>query len=461
MAITATAQIKALKPRADRYDVSVASEDDDGRQIPGLQIRVFPSGARVFQYRYAFAGQARRMSIGPCDAVGLKLARDRHHDAYRLLGRGIDPQEHQKQQDETAAREKAKREAEITVTTLVEEFVAEYVRKRHKDPSQMERLLRVEILGDINNKKDPKWRHRKVNELRRRDAVLLVRAVERRPSPAVANDLTAAIKQLFGFAADVGHLETNPMAGLRRTSKETPRERKLDVEEIRTLWHSIDERVTTQPGGTLKKGRADKRGTKDEPKLTKQLALGIKLLLVTAQRRGELLGATWNEFDLDDGKVWTIPKERSKNGKEHEVALSSLSLELFAELKKLAGESDYLFPTAHSKRLGTAPMDEKSLTRAASRNQCGLAHWTPHDLRRTASSHMHRIGVEPLVCEKVLNHSLPGMLAVYNVHDYSTEKRDALDRWAAELRNIIAGKSNVVPIPKRAADMPSKRRARA
>lgn len=445
MPITTTAQIKALKPRADRYDVSVESEDDDGRPVPGLQVRVFPSGARVFQFRYTFAGQPRRMSLGPCDALGLKLARERHQEAYRLIGRGIDPQEHRAQQQEAAAREKARREAEITVGALVEEFVAEYVRKNHKDPAQAERLLEKEIVA--------KWRDRKVTELRRRDAVLLIRPVAKR-APAVANDLVAAIKQLFGFAADVGHLETNPMAGLRRVSKETPRERKLSVDEIHQLWHTIDERITTQPGGTLKKGRPDKRGTKDAPKLTRPLALGIKLLLATGQRRGELLGATWSEFDLDDAKVWTIPKERSKNGKEHVVPLSSLALELLGELKKLAGDSIYLFPTAHSKRRGSAPMDEKSLTRAVARNQCALEHWTPHDLRRTASSHMHRIGVDPIVVEKVLNHTLPGMLRVYNAHDYANEKRDALDRWATELRSIIAGKSNVVALP-------PKRRARA
>jgi integrase len=443
MPITTTPQIKALKPRADRYDVAVKSENEDGRPVPGLQVRVFPSGARVFQFRYTFAGQPRRMSLGPCDALGLKLARERHHEAYRLIGRGIDPQDHREQQEQVAKQEKAKREAEITVSALVEEYIAEYIRKHHRDPAQAERLLNVEI--------KEKWGPHKVNELRRRDAVLLVRPVARR-APAVANDLVATIKQLFGFAADVGHLETNPMVGLRRTSKETPRERKLNVEEVHTLWHAIDERITPQVGGFLKKGSDEKRGTKDEPMLTKQLAISIKLLLVTAQRRGELLGAKWSEFDIEKSKIWTIPKERSKNGKEHAVPLSSLALELLSELKTLSKDSDYLYPSAYAKRRDTAgAMDEKSLTRAAARNQCGLAHWTPHDLRRTASSHMHRIGVDPIVVEKVLNHTLPGMLAVYNRHDYEAEKRDALDRWAAELRNIIAGKSNVVAIPKQRA----------
>lgn len=66
----------------------------------------------------------------------------------------------------------------------------------------------------------------------------------------------------------------------------------------------------------------------------------------------------------------------------------------------------------HSKKLGDAPMEEKSLTRAAARNQCGLEHWTPHDLRRTAATHMNRFGINFIWVEKVLNHKLQGMLKV-------------------------------------------------
>lgn len=86
------------------------------------------------------------------------------------------------------------------------------------------------------------------------------------------------------------------------------------------------------------------------------------------------------------------------------------------------------------------------LPSAAARNQCGLEHWTPHDLRRTAATHMNRLGINFIWVEKVLNHKLQGMLKVYNKHPYEDEKRAALDQWAAELRRIIAGESNVVAL---------------
>lgn len=109
------------------------------------------------------------------------------------------------------------------------------------------------------------------------------------------------------------------------------------------------------------------------------------------------------------------------------MPLSDLAIELLRELKNEQAEqkrdSAYVFPTAHSKRFGDAPMEEKSLTRAAARNQCGLEHWTPHDLRRTAATHMNRLGINFIWVEKVLNHKLQGMLKVYNKHPYEDEKR--------------------------------------
>ncbi len=438
-AITTPAEIKALKPAEQRYDVAVESLDDDDRAMSGLQIRVFPSGARSFCFRYTYGGAVRRMTLGAFPAMSLKLAREHHLAAARLLERGTDPQDAKAERREVQRREKAKREAEITVEALVDEFITDHLREHRRDPDQAERLLRREVL--------PKWKGKKASELRRRDAVILCRNIKRR-APVLANRVAALVVQLFGFAADAGHLETNPMAGLRRPTKETPRERKLDVDEIHTLWHELDARSSVQQGGPLKKGRENRRGTAEAPQLTRPLALGIKLLLATAQRRGELLKARWADVDTD-GALWTIPKEHSKNGHPHAVPLSPLARELLRELRTLAGGSDFLFPARRSEQRGDAPVTEKALSRAAARNQCGLDRWTPHDLRRSAATHMNRLGTDAIVVEKVLNHTLPKMMATYNRHDYLPEMRAALDAWSAELRRIVAGTSNVVALPKK------------
>jgi integrase len=120
----------------------------------------------------------------------------------------------------------------------------------------------------------------------------------------------------------------------------------------------------------LKKGRADRCGTREEPHLSRAVAIGLKLLLVTGPRRGELLKARWSDIDLDK-KLWTIPEahlktakkrrkkadgadEENRREKAHRVPLSELAIELLRELKDEQTEqnrdSAYVFPITHSRR---------------------------------------------------------------------------------------------------------------
>ena len=435
-------EIVALVPEADRFDVAVTNEDDRGRNRPGLQVRVFPSGKRSFRYRYHLHGTAcPPFTLGPFPSVSLSEARRRHAEYVRLVDRGEDPG--QVEADRRAEDERKRRQAaaEVTVAAAAEDFITHYLQEERKRPEQAEFILRKHIL--------PAWGGRKVRDITRRDGVLLARRIKVH-SPVMANHVKALAVQLLNFAAEEGHIAANPLAGLRRPTKEKSRERTLTVDEIRQLWNALDARVSVQQGGSLKKGRsAAKRGSRQEPRLTLPMALALKLLVVTAQRRGELMGAKWAEFNLE-GKLWTIPGSRTKNGKEHTVPLSELATAMLRELRELSKDSEWLFPPRQKARRKDQPMTEAALTRAAARNQCDLEHWTPHDLRRSAASHMNRIGVDALVVERVLNHELGGVLGIYNRHSYATEKADALDRWDTELRAILAGKSNVVALPVRA-----------
>jgi len=95
------------------------------------------------------------------------------------------------------------------------------------------------------------------------------------------------------------------------------------------------------------------------------------------------------------------------------------------------------------------PIARHALARALYRERevLGLEPFTPHDLRRTAASHMASMGISRLVISKILNHVETGITAVYDRHSYDAEKREALEAWAAKLRDIIAGrKTKVVPL---------------
>ena len=123
-----------------------------------------------------------------------------------------------------------------------------------------------------------------------------------------------------------------------------------------------------------------------------------------------------------------------------------LGLDLLAVIGNQAGESPFLFP---SPRQGQ-PIHINALAHALRRNRdiLGIEPFTPHDLRRTAASHMTSMGISRLVVSKILNHVERGVTAVYDRHSYDDEKRMALDAWGRRLHGIITGETlnNVVSI---------------
>jgi integrase len=222
------------------------------------------------------------------------------------------------------------------------------------------------------------------------------------------------------------------MAGIERPGgDERPRDRILTATEIRTLWVKLE--------------------TADMAEPTK---IALKLLLVTAQRRGELTLASWSHFDLA-GKLWTIPVEllksshaRRNSTDAHFVPLSSLAVDLLRRLSVLTSESPHVLP-AHASKKRSKPYSAGVLTRAVRQNatKLGIAHFTPHDLRRTAASFMTKLKVPRLHVEKVLNHSTGDIAEVYDRHDYLPEKRAALEKWADHLQGILDGKEERRIIP--------------
>jgi integrase len=155
----------------------------------------------------------------------------------------------------------------------------------------------------------------------------------------------------------------------------------------------------------------------------------LRLLVLTGQRREEVLGADWSEFDVKGG-VWTIPAARTKNKMTHIVPLNPAAISLLAGLEGAPGR---LFP----KGTGLAG-------RAAARIREAMGsetpHWRWHDIRRTVATGLQRIGVRLEVTEAILNHksgSQSGIVAVYQLHDWADEKRVALDLWGQEVERLV------------------------
>ena len=170
----------------------------------------------------------------------------------------------------------------------------------------------------------------------------------------------------------------------------------------------------------------------------------LKMLVLTGQRRSEVAEMRWLEVDLDRA-VWTIPAARSKNDQSHEVPLSAPAVSLLRSLPRFLA-SDWVFTTT-----GRSPVS--GFGRVKRRLAVGMSDWRIHDIRRTVASGMARIGVEPHVIEKVLNHKsgiISGVAAVYNRYAYDKEKRIALDKWAGHVGRIS---SHVGPSTKHAGEL--------
>jgi integrase len=410
-----------------KYRATVAR----GPDRPGLMVTIYSNGTAAFMVRYMRDGERMFMPLGPYGRdgkAGLSLADacDEHDTALKLIAKGIDPiEDHERRLRETARRRQEQAGAD-TVEALVERFARDKLASR-KRPEEAKQLLTSNL---VNAKLDGESVGKmKARDLTRRQLVRLLDAIKARPAPIMANRVHALLVQLFTWAAAREDIPASPMAGIPRpTAKEAPRDRMLTVDEIRAFWSKLDSAEMSEP-----------------------TRLALRLLLVTAQRRGEITLAKWSHFDLD-AKVWTIPvallksaHSRREKPEPHVVPLSPLALELLRKLKALTGEGTYVLPQRlNSKR--DRSYSERVLSRAVRENQkhFGIPHFTPHDLRRTAASFMTRLKVPRLHVEKVLNHSTGDIAEVYDRHDYLPEKRAALEKWDEHLRAIVEGREQTV-----------------
>ncbi len=403
--------LRHLKPQEARYDVT-----DPGRR--GFQVRVFSSGQKSFQFRYHRHGITRRLTLGPYPAVTLVEAHFAHAEAVKLLQLGRDPA--------TLRLSARLQEANAgTVAELAEEFVQRYVLRERKHPEQVQQMLDRNVL--------PFWRRRKAQDITPRDVTLLLDRVVDRGSKVMANRVAAVVSQMFKFGVQRGLLTASPCVALQRPGgRESSRDRLLTEEEVQTVWQRLD-----------------------SAKLTAPTRMALRLLLVTAQRRGELARAQWKDIDLA-AALWTIPAEHAKNGKTHRVPLSPLALELLGELKTLGTSPVWLFPSG---RQDGSHIVEQSLSRAVRNNEAhfGVPHFTPHDFRRTAASMMTMLGIPRLHVSKVLNHTDEGITAVYDKNDYLPDMRRALELWSDHLASVVTGKARKVV----ALDRATSRRATA
>jgi integrase len=208
-----------------------------------------------------------------------------------------------------------------------------------------------------------------------------------------------------------------------------PRDRSLSPTEIRIMLKQL-EHVATLP----------------------TIRLGLRLYLLTMVRKSELQDATWNEVDFENA-VWTIPKERMKRTKAHNVYLSRQVLDIFIALKTCAGNSRYVLPSRYD---ADAPMSRGTFNRVthlvverAKKEGLPLEPFTVHDLRRTGSTLLNELVFNSDWIEKCLAHEDGrSSRGVYNKAEYEAQRRHMMQEWSNIVDAWVAGrKYNPVLIP--------------
>lgn len=319
-------------------------------------------------------------------------------EAARLLGlvsSGKDP---------ASERSHQRHSQRSKLSDIVEEFIEKYAKQRQRSWKETDRVFRRDILPTLGRKT--------LDEVSKHDVVRLLDNTALQ-TPIMANRQLAYMRKLFNWCIERGYLEVSPCAGLKPPGAERSRDRVLDDAELAEVWHG-----------------ATDLGWPWSP--------FVKLLILTAQRRNEVSAMKWAELDFGE-RAWTLPQDRAKNRTAHIIPLTDGTTKILQELP-MTGE--YVFSTTGHTSVSGFSKAKKRLVALIDQKRAGdnpILDWSFHDLRRTATTGMARLGIPPHIADAVLNHrsgTIKGVAAVYNRHAYLDERRKALEAWEAHVASI-------------------------
>jgi integrase len=398
-------QIENLMPGESRREVP------DGL-LPGLYFVLQPSGKASWACRYRANGKPRKLTLGAYPAIDLKTARELARGALSKVAGGADPGV-----DKKAAKAAARVPVNDMVEAVATRFILQHAKRnmRARTAKEAERILQKEIVGP--------WRGRRLTQITRGDIHAVLDSIVERGSPIQANRALAMFRTMCRWAIERGLIDANPCTGIRAPAAETARDRILSDDELKAVWRASE--ALDQPYREF-----------------------VQLVILSGQRRSEVAEMRWSEIDLD-ARLWTLPKERAKNGCQHEIPLSDSAVEILRGLPRIA-ESDFVFTISGRRPIcGFSPVKR----RLDALLPPDMPPWVFHDLRRTVASGMARLGINLPVIEKLLNHtsgSFAGIVGIYQRHSFADEKRAAMGVWANFVSAVVSGEtaSNVHYITK-------------
>ncbi|QHP70032.1 DUF4102 domain-containing protein [Bradyrhizobium sp. LCT2] len=456
--------VDGLEKQASEYTVWDA-------KLPGFGVRVRPTGAKSFILVYrAGTGRTapvRRLTLAAVGKIAPEAARTQAKILLGTVANGADP----------AAEKRANRPKRdrLTFDAFADQYIAEYVigaggkeivqafNQTGKWPAEVPNANKKSWKNDVQYLRRPRdeWGRLLAASITDDDVADLLDLIAD-DAPVSANRTQSVLHKMFKWGMQPGrkYVPLNPLAGLeRRGGREKKRDRVLADDEIRTLWWGLD--------------------LPDCP-VERPVALAIKFILATMVRPYQAAGAKTDEFTHlgTTGAIYDMPPGRVKKDRAVLVPLSELAQEIVREAtaqeKPGIGHNNppepiddappaVLFPSKFN--MGDVAIARASISQALNgkkkgnkkgnsatdrpgiREFLGLAHFTAHDLRRTAATIARRGGAPRPDVKALLDHVNGDVTAVYDKYDMLLEKRGVATILEAELRKIIGARPDLPSKP--------------
>ena len=414
-------QLRALKPTGKIYKVA---------DQQGLYVAVTRTGVISFRFDYRVNGRRETLVIGKYDpTVGAKKPRELNELDYGMSlslaeARLLMTRAHRSiEQGESPSRSKVEKRTEaadaLTFGSWAEKYFAE------ADLAESTKAMRKSVYD--RNLAD-EFGRLKLEEITPVRLMARCEKIKERGAAAPAVHAREIVLQVFRFIQARGLKIDNPAESIRPSAIATfkARDRALTPAEIHTFFKALEQTATMST-----------------------LRLAVKFMLLTLVRKTEFIEAKWDEVNFETA-IWTIPKERMKAGRPHNVYLSQQALDILVAFKTCFSASSYLHPGRYETEL---PISSATLNRVIDAT-VKVVHdrgedfdpFTVHDLRRTASTLLHEAGFNSDWIEKCLAHEQRGVRAIYNKAEYAEQRRAMLQAWADMLDAWIKNSASVVPI---------------
>jgi integrase len=387
----------------------------------GFGVKCTPAGKKVYVIQYRMHGgraaKVQRYTIGTHGTFTPDAARKEAERLLRMVAQGTDP---------AGEKHRMRTEAnELAFSTYADLFLKLEVKKTWPRAYDfVESALRLHAKPRLKNTPLPQIGPQR-----------LTRFFDDLPDkPGLRRNVFAVLRRMFRWAKGRGDIPSNPMVDFDGPPAPASRDRWLNEDDLTTFLKATGN--LSSPFGPY-----------------------CRLLLILGQRRNEVSDMDWRELDRTN-RDWIIPPARSKNKVEHLVALSDYAI---AELDALAGGEKWpkrgnVFTTNDETPISgfsklKKKIDKEMLDVAKEYDpHADIDRWRLHDLRRSAATHMQRLGIPNEHIEAVQNRlagrSKPGAGKAYLLYEFEPEKRRALDKWGAFLASLLADKNNVVPLAK-------------